>query len=138
MGNKSQIGVALLTEKEFYLPGEIVQGNVYVNSPKAYACSKIMLYIQGKEQSWFMDANENRHNPKNQSMSSNGSLKPIQPNYNKQKVIKKISNGEQSGENKILEAAFVLMEWDSKAYLHGQYSFPFVFQLPSYIPGSFH
>lgn len=47
-------------------------------------------------------------------------------------------SGDRSGECKIIEASFILNNWGSnKASLQGQYAFPFEFQLPHYVPGSF-
>lgn len=47
MGNKSQNGVVIHTENSYYLPGEIVQGKIYINTVKPYPCEKIILHVLG-------------------------------------------------------------------------------------------
>ena len=46
-GGKSKPGVLIQTEKPFYLPGDIVQGWIYINSPYVYPARKIILSIDG-------------------------------------------------------------------------------------------
>lgn len=59
MGNsKAKVGVVIQTDKEFYLPGEIVRGSVFINSPKPYPASKIVLHILGIEKNWWRESND--------------------------------------------------------------------------------
>ena len=59
MGNsKTKVGVVIQTEKNFYLPGEIVRGHVFINSPKPYPASKIILYILGMEKNWWKESSD--------------------------------------------------------------------------------
>lgn len=117
MGNsKSVVNLVLETDKNYYVPGEVVQGNVYINSPKPYPCSKIIMRIEGNESSWWK-----------------GEAQQVRPN---QQMHEK-GKAENKGGAKIIDANFILCSWNSQAYLHGQYAFPFVFVLPSHIPGSY-
>jgi hypothetical protein len=45
--------------------------------------------------------------------------------------------GDKYGDMKIIEKSFTLAMWNNQYNIHGQYSFPFSFHLPSYLPGSF-
>ena len=56
MGNsKSTVGIYIKTDHPFYLPGDLVQGSIFINSPQPYPCSKILLNIEGVESSWWKD-----------------------------------------------------------------------------------
>jgi hypothetical protein len=37
----------------FYLPGELVQGNIYINAPTPLEISKLVLNINGNENIWW-------------------------------------------------------------------------------------
>lgn len=52
MGN-SKPGIVIQTEKPFYLPGEVVNGCVYVHIPHSNPISKITLNILGVEKTWY-------------------------------------------------------------------------------------
>ena len=50
MGNsKSKPGIFIKTNKPYYLPGELIEGNIFINAPKPYPSSKILLNITGHE-----------------------------------------------------------------------------------------
>ncbi len=56
MGNsKAKPGIYIKTDKPFYLPGEVVQGCVYINAPQPYPAAKIILNIVGFEKNWWRD-----------------------------------------------------------------------------------
>jgi hypothetical protein len=44
---KSRPGIFITINKPFYLPGELVEGNIYINAPKAYPSSRLLLNIKG-------------------------------------------------------------------------------------------
>jgi hypothetical protein len=116
------------------MPGEVVQGCVYINAPQPYPVARIILNILGFEKSWWRD--RDRPRDLTGSMSSTQSLSSVrgfQPN-NPQIPI----SGDRFGECKIIEAHFVLSNFtNGKNSLQGQYAFPFLFQLPKYVPGSY-
>ena len=45
--NKSNPTLIVQVDKEFYAPGDAVYGTVYVDAPKPYPCSRIILNILG-------------------------------------------------------------------------------------------
>lgn len=137
MGNsKTKPGIYIQTDRTFYLPGEVVHGCVYINAPKPFPISRIILNIKGVEKTWWKSENNKRTPPISKnglSHSTNGSF-GVKPNQ-----IQISVTGDKSGENKIIESYFVL-NWNSSSgnsTLHGQFAFPFEFCLPQFIPGSF-
>lgn len=57
------------------------------------------------------------------------------PSENKYKT-KKLGE-DKVGDLKIIEISYALSVWTNDHSLHGQYAFPFVFHLPSFLPASF-
>lgn len=50
MGNsKGKPAIFININKPFYLPGQLVEGTVYINAPKSYPSSGIYLNILGSE-----------------------------------------------------------------------------------------
>lgn len=48
MGNsKTKPGMHIQLDKLFYLPGDVVSGNLYINAQQPYPASKIVLAISG-------------------------------------------------------------------------------------------
>lgn len=73
MGNsKSKPGIYIQTEKQFYLPGEIVKGCVYINAPEPYPVAKIQLSVMGLEKTWWR--HRDNSNNSNANGASNGSM----------------------------------------------------------------
>lgn len=62
MGNsKTKPGIFINTNKPFYLPGELIEGNIFINAPKAYPASRILLNIRGYEKiSWKRQQNQSK------------------------------------------------------------------------------
>ena len=60
MGNsKTKPGIHIQLDKTFYLPGDVVSGNIYVNAQQPYPTTKIVLYISGVEKTWWRSTGDN-------------------------------------------------------------------------------
>lgn len=86
MGNKSQHGVFIQLEKSFYLPGDLVQGRICVNTAKPLPCERICLHVLGVEKSWFRKGTGK--NLENGSVSSMESLQSLQQGQRKGLKVK--------------------------------------------------
>lgn len=82
--SKSKPGIHIQTEKNIYLPGQIVQGTVFINAQQAFSTSKIILIVKGFEKSWWSANAQGQSNPTQtyNSGSSNSlqALNGVQPN----------------------------------------------------------
>lgn len=105
MGN-SDTQCLIKLDKTFYFAGDLVSGELIINSPKKFACTKVLLNIFGREFSEFVQENANNKVP-------------------------------QIGNSTLIDTTFTLYQWGPKAFLHGQYVFPFSFRLPHHLPGSY-
>ena len=134
-GSKSKPGIHIQLDKQYYLPGDTVSGNIYVNAQQAYPATKIVLIISGLEKTWWR-SNNNNEAEQNASVASNGSMNSLNT-VNGQKKIP--IGGDRFGECKVIEASFAMTSWGNgkSNKFHGQFSFPFEFRLPNYVPGSF-
>lgn len=102
MGNsKAKVGVAIQTDKQFYLPGEVVHGCVYINSPKPYPATQILLNISGVEKSWWRENTNIQVKNSQTSVVSNDTLYTSPPGSGR-KVMKMNMEGDRSAECKIL------------------------------------
>jgi hypothetical protein len=96
--NNSMVTIVIETEKSFYLPGECVQGNVFIRSPKPYPCSKIIMVIDGTESCEWKGETHGQ--------------KPNQP------IVVNGGNPNKGGA-KIIDTNFILCGWNNESYLHG-------------------
>lgn len=47
--SKSKPGIFININKQYYFPGDAIEGSVYINAPKPYPCSRILLSVTGYE-----------------------------------------------------------------------------------------
>lgn len=96
-GGKSKPGVLIQTEKPFYLPGDFVQGWIYINSPNVYPARKIILNIDGNEDVWWKGGLNGIETLNNNQIGSG-------PQGRKVPIVE----GDRFGKSKIVQACFVL------------------------------
>ena len=104
MGNtKAKPGIFIQMNKPFYLPGEVVDGCVYIHAPKPYPAQRIILTVNGYEKSWWRPR--------------------ASPNQNKSNIP--AFKGDKFGECKIVQASFCLRDFGGQQNFQGQCAFPF-------------
>lgn len=51
MGNKTSTEVEIKMDMTAYYPGETIDAVIYINAPKEHFCSRIVLHVEGYEES---------------------------------------------------------------------------------------
>ena len=53
MGNKNSTQIEIKLDKPAYYPGETINAVICISAPKQHLCSRIVLHIEGEEESEF-------------------------------------------------------------------------------------
>ena len=132
MSNDSKIKLYIDIEKPYYYPGEIVKFSILIHVKEKMKCNKMIIISKGKQFINALDKNNfsNDNEEKSKSVSSSSSDSEDDEIYDpsKVKIIEK-SHIFKYGKEIIISKNNFINE--------GKFSFPYQFQLPEFIPGTF-
>ncbi|KAF1332735.1 Arrestin domain-containing protein a, partial [Globisporangium splendens] len=112
LGKKGKIGIAV--DKPAYIAGEIVRGTIYVDIYEPIKCDALVLKATGKEKVEWRETHT--------EFDDGNSINKYEDHEAEKEFFKQ----------KIVISAISAM------YMPGQYMYPFQYQLPVGLPGSFH
>ena len=131
MSDDSKIKLYIHIEKPFYYPGEIVSGSILIHCKEKINYNKIIIIAKGKQLINALDTNNFQKNEENSpSVSSSSPDSDDNEIYNSSKV--KIEE-----KHHIFKFKKETIISKNNFINEGNYFFPFQFELPEEIPGTF-